>query len=117
MDSSSADQRSFTRDHIDLSRVAEEAAETLLAFAEQRDVTIETSGGVLPPDPGWGESPQGLSPEQQERQLCVAVRAGRCRELAAPDVDVPAGAADDCQSCQVRPALDAQGAELASGQA
>ena len=67
-------------------------------------------------DPGWGQS-QGLSPEQQERQLCVAVRAGRCRELAAPNVDVPAGATDDRQSCQVRPALDANSAELASGHA
>src|SRR6185437_15610439 len=45
---SRADQRSFTRDQIDLSLVAEEAAETLLPFAEQRDVTIETSGDVAP---------------------------------------------------------------------
>ena len=33
---SRADQRSFTRDQVDLSLVAEEAAETLLPFAEQR---------------------------------------------------------------------------------
>ena len=45
---SRADQRSFTRDPVDLSLVAEEAAETLLPFAEQRDVTIETSGDVAP---------------------------------------------------------------------
>jgi len=45
---SRADQRSFTRDQVDLSLVAEEAAETLLPFAEQRDVTIETSGDVAP---------------------------------------------------------------------
>jgi two-component system sensor histidine kinase VanS len=45
---SRADQRSFTRDHVDLSLVAEEASETLLPFAEKRDVTIETSGDVAP---------------------------------------------------------------------
>jgi two-component system, OmpR family, sensor histidine kinase VanS len=45
---SRADQRSFTRDQVDLSLVAEEAAETLLPFAEKRDVTIETSGDVAP---------------------------------------------------------------------
>jgi two-component system, OmpR family, sensor histidine kinase VanS len=41
---SRADQRSFTREHLDLSLVAEEAAETLLALAEKHDVTIEMSG-------------------------------------------------------------------------
>ncbi len=41
---SRADRRSFTRDQVDLSLLAEEATETLLPFAEQRDVTIETSG-------------------------------------------------------------------------
>ncbi len=41
---SRADQRSFTRVPIDLSLVAEEAAETLLPLAEQRGVAIETSG-------------------------------------------------------------------------
>jgi two-component system, OmpR family, sensor histidine kinase VanS len=45
---SRADQRSFARDQVDLSLVAEEAAETLLPFAEKRDVTIETSGDVAP---------------------------------------------------------------------
>ncbi len=45
---SRADQRSFTRDHLDLSLVAEEAAETLLPLAEQRGVTIETSGDLTP---------------------------------------------------------------------
>ncbi len=40
---SRADQRSFPRDQVDLSLVAEEATETLLPFAEKRDVTIETS--------------------------------------------------------------------------
>jgi hypothetical protein len=58
-----------------------------------------------------------LSPEQQERQLHVAVRAGRCRELAATDIVIPAGAADDRQSCQVRGALGAKRTELASVQA
>ncbi len=45
---SRADQRSFTRDHVDLSLVAEDAAETLLPLAEQRGVTIETSGDLTP---------------------------------------------------------------------
>jgi two-component system sensor histidine kinase VanS len=41
---SRADQRSFAPEHVDLSLIAEEATETLLLFAEQRGVTIETSG-------------------------------------------------------------------------
>ena len=41
---SRADQRSFTREHVDLSLVAEEATETLLPLAEKRGLTIETSG-------------------------------------------------------------------------
>jgi two-component system sensor histidine kinase VanS len=41
---SRADQRSFTREHVDLSLIAEEATETLLPLAERRGVTIETSG-------------------------------------------------------------------------
>jgi two-component system sensor histidine kinase VanS len=45
---SRADERSFTREHVDLSLNAEEATETLLPFAEQRGVTIETSGDVTP---------------------------------------------------------------------
>ncbi|WP_420715586.1 sensor histidine kinase [Streptomyces sp. SBT349] len=45
---SRADQRSFTREHVDLSLLAEEAAETLLPLAEKRGVAIETSGGVTP---------------------------------------------------------------------
>ena len=45
---SRADQRSFTREHVDLSLIAEEATETLLPFAEQRGVTIETSGETAP---------------------------------------------------------------------
>ena len=43
---SRADQRSFTRDHVDLSLIAEEATETLLPFAEKHGVTIETSGDM-----------------------------------------------------------------------
>jgi two-component system, OmpR family, sensor histidine kinase VanS len=43
-----ADQRSFAREHVDLSLIAEEATETLLPLAEQRGVTIETSGDVTP---------------------------------------------------------------------
>jgi two-component system, OmpR family, sensor histidine kinase VanS len=41
---SRADQRSFSREHVDLSLVAEEATETLLPLAEKRGVTVETSG-------------------------------------------------------------------------
>jgi two-component system sensor histidine kinase VanS len=43
---SRADQRSFTREPVDLSLVAEEANETLLPLAEKRGVTIETSGDM-----------------------------------------------------------------------
>jgi two-component system, OmpR family, sensor histidine kinase VanS len=43
-----ADQRSFTREHVDLSLIAEEAAETFLTLAEKRGVTIETSGDNTP---------------------------------------------------------------------
>jgi len=45
---SRADQRSFAREDADLSLVAEEATETLLPVAEERGVTIETSGDVAP---------------------------------------------------------------------
>jgi len=45
---SRADQRSFVSEHVDLSLIAEEAAETLLPFAEQRGVTIATSGDMTP---------------------------------------------------------------------
>jgi len=41
---SRADQRSFARKPIDLSLIAEEAAETLLPLAEARGLTIETAG-------------------------------------------------------------------------
>jgi two-component system sensor histidine kinase VanS len=43
---SRADQRSFARDHVDLSLIAEEATETLLPLAEKRGLSIETSGDV-----------------------------------------------------------------------
>jgi two-component system sensor histidine kinase VanS len=45
---SRADQRSFTREPVDVSLIAEEATETLLPFAEKRGVTIETSGDATP---------------------------------------------------------------------
>jgi two-component system sensor histidine kinase VanS len=45
---SRANQRSFTREHVDLSLAAEEATETLLPFAEKHGVTIETSGDITP---------------------------------------------------------------------
>jgi two-component system sensor histidine kinase VanS len=45
---SRADQRSFTREHVDLSLIAEEATETLLPLAEKHGLTIETSGDTTP---------------------------------------------------------------------
>jgi two-component system, OmpR family, sensor histidine kinase VanS len=45
---SRADQRSFTREHVDLSLIAEEATETLLPLAERRGLTIETKGDATP---------------------------------------------------------------------
>jgi two-component system, OmpR family, sensor histidine kinase VanS len=45
---SRADQRSFTREHLDLSLIAEEATETLLPLAEKQGVTIETAGDITP---------------------------------------------------------------------
>jgi two-component system sensor histidine kinase VanS len=45
---SRANQRSFTRDHVDLSLAAEEATETLLPLAEKCGVTVETSGDLAP---------------------------------------------------------------------
>jgi two-component system, OmpR family, sensor histidine kinase VanS len=45
---SRADLRSFPRDHVDLSLIAEEATETLLPLAEKRGLTIETSGDMTP---------------------------------------------------------------------
>ena len=41
---SRADQRSFARDQVDLSLLAEEATETLLPLAEAHGVSVETSG-------------------------------------------------------------------------
>jgi two-component system sensor histidine kinase VanS len=45
---SRTNQRSFTREHLDLSLIAEEATETLLPLAEQRGLTIETAGDITP---------------------------------------------------------------------
>jgi len=45
---SRADQRSFTREPVDLSLIAEEATETLVPFAETHGVTIETAGDTTP---------------------------------------------------------------------
>jgi two-component system sensor histidine kinase VanS len=45
---SRADQRSFTREYVDLSLIAEEATETLLPLAEKQGVTIETFGDISP---------------------------------------------------------------------
>ncbi|MGW2566047.1 sensor histidine kinase [Streptomyces sp. NPDC001537] len=41
---SRADARSFTREPVDLSLMAEEAAETLLPLAEKRGITLEVTG-------------------------------------------------------------------------
>ncbi|HEX6789068.1 MAG TPA: HAMP domain-containing sensor histidine kinase [Gaiellaceae bacterium] len=45
---SRADRRSFTREPLDLSLIAEEATETLLPLAEKRRLTIQTSGDATP---------------------------------------------------------------------
>jgi len=45
---SQAERRSFTREDVDLSLMAEEAAETLLPLAEQHGVTVETDGDITP---------------------------------------------------------------------
>lgn len=45
---SRADERSFTREPVDLSLIAEEATETLLPLAEKHGVSIETSGDITP---------------------------------------------------------------------
>jgi len=43
---SRGDRRSFTRASVDLSLIAEEAAETLLPLAEERRITLEVTGGA-----------------------------------------------------------------------
>jgi two-component system sensor histidine kinase VanS len=45
---SRAEQRSFTRQRVDLSLMAEEATETLLPLAEKHGVTIESRGDITP---------------------------------------------------------------------
>jgi two-component system, OmpR family, sensor histidine kinase VanS len=45
---SRADQRTFAREDVDLSLLAEEATETLLPLAEGRGATIETAGEAAP---------------------------------------------------------------------
>jgi two-component system sensor histidine kinase VanS len=45
---SRADRRSFAREPVDLSLIADEASETLLPLAEKRGLTIETSGDTTP---------------------------------------------------------------------
>jgi two-component system sensor histidine kinase VanS len=45
---SRSDRRSFDRERVDLSLIAEDATETLLPLAEARGVTIETSGEIAP---------------------------------------------------------------------
>ncbi|RUP66191.1 Signal transduction histidine-protein kinase BaeS [Streptomyces sp. NP10] len=43
---SRADRRSFARERVDLSLLAEEASESLLPLAEERGVTLETRGDI-----------------------------------------------------------------------
>ncbi len=45
---SRADRRTFSRQPVDLSLIAEEAAETLLPLAERHAVAIETAGQITP---------------------------------------------------------------------
>ncbi|MFD4695612.1 sensor histidine kinase [Streptomyces sp. NPDC058463] len=42
------DRGNFTRESVDLSLVAEEAAETLLPLAERRRITLDVTGGAAP---------------------------------------------------------------------
>ncbi|MFI8835531.1 sensor histidine kinase [Streptomyces afghaniensis] len=43
---SRSDRGTFTRESVDLSLIAEEAAETLLPLAEQRGITLDVTGGA-----------------------------------------------------------------------
>jgi two-component system sensor histidine kinase VanS len=45
---SRAERRSFACERVDLSLIADDATETLLAFAETHGVTVETSGDITP---------------------------------------------------------------------
>lgn len=45
---SRADRRAFTREPVDLSLLAEQAAETLLPLAERHGVVLETAGEIAP---------------------------------------------------------------------
>ena len=45
---SRSDQRSFARERVDLSLIAEDAVETLLPLADQRGVTVEATGATTP---------------------------------------------------------------------
>ncbi|MFB6614968.1 sensor histidine kinase [Streptomyces sp. NPDC056367] len=45
---SRSDRGNFTRETVDLSLVAEEAAETLLPLAEQRGIALDVTGGAAP---------------------------------------------------------------------
>ncbi|MFF5523039.1 sensor histidine kinase [Streptomyces coeruleorubidus] len=45
---SRSDRGNFTRESVDLSLIAEEAAETLLPLAEQRRITLDVTGGAAP---------------------------------------------------------------------
>lgn len=45
---SRSDRGNFSRGSVDLSLVAEEAAETLLPLAEQRGITLDVTGGAAP---------------------------------------------------------------------
>jgi two-component system sensor histidine kinase VanS len=45
---SRSDRRTFARDDVDLSLIAEEVSETLFPFAETRGVTVEVSGEIAP---------------------------------------------------------------------
>ncbi|MGV9325395.1 sensor histidine kinase [Streptosporangium sandarakinum] len=47
---SRGDRGNFTREGVDLSLLAEEAAETLLPLAERRRITLDVTGGAAPAD-------------------------------------------------------------------
>ncbi|WP_167350578.1 sensor histidine kinase [Streptomyces yangpuensis] len=57
---SRGDRGNFTRESVDLSLLAEEAAETLLPLAEQRRITLDVTGGVTGGAPRTTGSPELL---------------------------------------------------------
>jgi acyl dehydratase len=88
---SRADQRSFAREHVDLSLIAEEATETLLPFAEKRAVTIETSGDITPTIGSHalllGPYPGPMEFVERDTIPAIGASARRTRTVTARDIE------------------------------